>query len=291
LTTKSNRLGKGLEALIPDVSGEVQPTGMDSLSDIDVSTIERNPQQPRTEFNENALEGLKKSIQENGVIQPITVRKTDSGYELIAGERRLRAVQELGYKKIPAFIMQITSEDQMLEMALVENIQREDLNPIELARAYQQLQKEHGLTQEQVAVKVGKDRATIANFIRLLKLPRQIRESLQKNEISMGHARALMGLPSDAQKIRLWKKSVKQDYSVRKVEEAVRALLEAGKGEAKLPAPAKDPQLLEIEEQLRTIMGTQVRIKTSSKGGKIEITYYSNDDLDRLLDLFDTING
>jgi len=289
---KSSRLGKGLEALIPDIPSDEPSSRRDSLSDVDVSRIHRNPQQPRMEFDKKALEGLKQSIQENGVIQPITVRKIEDGYELIAGERRLRAVQDLGFRKIPAFVLEISSEDQMLEIALVENIQREDLNPIELARAYQQLQKEHGLTQDQVAQKVGKERATIANFIRLLKLPRQIQESLQKREISMGHARALMGLSADSDMNKLWRKTVKQDYSVRKVEEAVRSLLEDKNGNNTGPkVREKDPQLTEIEGQLRTLMGTQVRVRTSTRGGRIEIAYYSNEDLNRLLDLFDSITS
>ncbi len=285
---KSNRLGKGLEALIPQLSPDEDASRKDLLFEIEVTRVHRNPNQPRMEFDTEALEGLKQSIRENGVIQPITVRRIDEGYELIAGERRLRAVQDLGYKKIPAFVMEVKSEDQMLELALVENIQREDLNPMEMAKAFDRLQKEYGLTQEQVAMKVGKDRATVANFIRLLKLPRQVQESLQKREIDMGHARALMGLTSPSEILMLLARTVKQQYSVRKVEECVRAVLA---GDSRKPKVRKsEVHYSEIEERLRSLLGTQVRVTSSGKGGRIEISFYSDDDLDRILERLDTIN-
>jgi len=216
------------------------------------------------------------------------VRKVDGEFELIAGERRLRAVQDLGYTKIPAFVMEVTSEDQMLELALVENIQREDLNPMELAKAYQRLQKEYGLTQETVAQKVGKDRATVANFIRLLKLPRAIQESLRIDEISMGHARAIMGLSSPGEQIRVWKKTVKQGWSVRKVEEVVREKSE-GREKAKKTVLKRSSFLVEVEDKIRSIFGTQVRIRTLDRGGRIEISYYSDEDLNRILELVQQI--
>jgi len=285
---KNKRLGKGLEALIPQISPEEESEKGEKLLEIEAAKVRANPFQPRTEFDKKGLEELKQSVMENGVIQPITVRKTDEGFELIAGERRLKAVQELGFSRIPAFVMDVDSEDKMLELALVENIQREDLNPIELAKAYQRLQKEYGLTHEAVAQKVGKDRATVTNFIRLLKLPRKIQDSLHSGQISMGHARALMGLSSPAEQIKMWKKIVKQGWSVRKVEAVVRSQLEHVEKANKVTAPERSPYMVEIEDKLRSLLGTQVRIRKSGKGGKIEISYYSDEDLDRLIELLES---
>ena len=282
---KNRRLGKGLEALIPQISSEDERLHGDRLFEVEVAKVRANPFQPRTEFDRRGLEELKQSILENGVIQPITLREIDGAFELIAGERRLRAVQELGFMKIPAFVIDVTSDDKMLEMSLVENIQREDLNPIEVAKAYQQLLRKHGLTQEVVAKKVGKDRATVANFIRLLKLPREIQNSLRKGEISMGHARALMGLSSAGNQIQIWRKTVKQGWRVRKVEKVVRDRLE-GSGEGKNKAiPKKSSYLVEMEDELRSIFGTQVFVKPTSRGGKIEVSYYSDEDLVRIVEL------
>jgi len=282
---KNRRLGKGLEALIPQISSEDERLHADRLFEVEVAKVRANPFQPRTEFDQRSLEELKQSILENGVIQPITLREIDGAFELIAGERRLRAIQELGFVKIPAFVIDVTSDDKMLELSLVENIQREDLNPIEVAMAYQQLLRKYGLTQEVVARKVGKDRATVANFVRLLKLPREIQNSLRKGEISMGHARALMGLSSAGTQIQIWKKAVKQDWSVRKVEKVVRDKLE-GPGEVKnKEIPKKSSYLVEMEDELRSIFGTRVFVKPSSRGGKIEVSYYSDEDLVRIVEL------
>lgn len=280
---KNKRLGRGLEALIPQVSPEEEKRG-EMLFEVEVNKVRANPSQPRMEFSQRGLEELKQSILENGVIQPITVRKVDGEFELIAGERRLRAVQELGFAKIPAFVMEVTSEDQMLELSLVENIQREDLNPMELARAYQRLQKEYGLTQEAVAQKVGKDRATVANFVRLLKLPREIQESLRKDEVSMGHARAIMGLSSPGEQIRVWRKVIKRGWSVRKVEEVVRERLE-GENKTKRVVLERSSFLVEMEDRLRSVLGTRVQIRALGRGGRIEISYYSDEDLNRILEL------
>lgn len=282
---KNRRLGKGLEALIPQISSEDERLHADRLFEVEVAKVRANPFQPRMEFDQRSLEELKQLILENGVIQPITLREIDGAFELIAGERRLRAIQELGFVKIPAFVIDVTSDDKMLELSLVENIQREDLNPIEVAKAYQQLLRKYGLTQEVVARKVGKDRATVANFVRLLKLPREIQNSLRKGEISMGHARALMGLSSAGTQIQIWKKAVKQDWSVRKVEKVVRDKLE-GPGEVKnKEIPKKSSYLVEMEDELRSIFGTRVFVKPSSRGGKIEVSYYSDEDLVRIVEL------
>ena len=287
---KRKRLGKGLEALIPQVSPEEEAMRSDSLIVVEVSKVRPNPFQPRMELDPKRLDELKQSIVENGVIQPITIHRVRGGFELIAGERRLRAVQDLGYKKVPAFVMEISSEDQMSELALVENIQREDLNSIELAKAYQQLQKEYGLTQEAVAKKVGKDRATVANFVRLLKLPGVIQESLQKSEISMGHARALMGLSTQGEQIRVWRKMLKHGWSVRNVEEVVRTLTEGSEREKKKVVPGSSSGYLEIEDKLRSILGTRIRVIGSDQKGRIVISYFSDEELERILELLLNIN-
>lgn len=286
---KTKRLGKGLEALIPQVSPEEPVEKKESLSEVDVNKVKPNSLQPRLEFDREKLEQLKQSIAENGVIQPITVRRVDGFYELIAGERRFRAVSELGFKRVPAYIIAVESEEKILEMALIENIQRDDLNAIEVAKAYQKLQKDYGLTQEEVSKKVGKERATVANFIRLLKLPDPIQGSIQKEEISMGHARALMGLDSRGQQIDVWKKILKDGLSVRKVETLVRDMGLKTESKPKQEKPKKSPFIVECENTLRSVLGTQVSIKTSGKGGKIEVAYFSDDELERLLELMQSI--
>jgi ParB family chromosome partitioning protein len=288
MSSKSNRLGRGLEALIPQIPPEEEKTNR-ALDTLPVSRIHTNPKQPRSVFDRQGLEDLKKSIVENGVIQPVTVRKTDGGFEIIAGERRLRAVVELGYERIPAYVMDVESEEKMLELALVENVQREDLNPIELAKAYDQLQTEYRLSQEEVAQKVGKDRATVANFIRLLKLPDVIQESLSKNEISMGHARAFMGLGSRSDQLKVWKKTLAKGWSVRKVEDEVRLQTETAKQPGKPKSGKRHPYFGEAEDRIRTALGTQVKIVASGKGGRIEIRYFSEEELDRLIELFQNI--
>jgi ParB family transcriptional regulator, chromosome partitioning protein len=285
MKSNRNRLGRGLEALIPQVSEEEESGAKESLSSIEVARIKSNPQQPRLDFDDERLGELKQSIAENGIIQPITVREINDGYELISGERRLRAARELGYDSIPAYIMVCESDDHMLELALVENIQRENLNPIELAKAYNQLQTEYGLTQEQVAKKVAKDRATIANFIRLLKLPDIIQDSLSANKLSMGHARAIMGLPSKTDQIKVWKRTVEGGWPVRRVEEEVRKMTENENQEIKSAKPEKNPYYSEVEDKLRSAIGTQVKLHSLKNGGKIEIDYYSDDDLERIIDL------
>ena len=288
---KSKRLGKGLEALIPQITPEEAENRADALSQIAVSLIQSNPEQPRSVFHRQKLEELKQSISENGLIQPVTVRKSEDGFELISGERRLRAVQELGVNRIPAYIIEVESDEKLLELSLIENIQRDDLNAIEVAHAYERLQKEYKLTQEEVARKVGKDRATVANFIRLLRLPEKIQESLEKDEISMGHARAIMGLTSRGEQMQVWRKAVKGGWSVRKTEEAVRQLTEKPEKKAVLPPTAQNPAVQSMEDRLRTVLGSQVKIRQTGEGGKIEISYFSQGDLDRLMELLEQIGG
>lgn len=298
------RLGRGLDALIPRVATrEISIDSKDLRFDdgqsvgvvakIEIAKIKPNPYQPRESFDRDSLEELKQSIIEKGVIQPITVRRLPGGmYELIAGERRVKASAEAGFTHIPAYIIEVESEKELLELALIENIQREKLNPIEIAKAYQRLIEELGYTQEEIAKKIGKDRTTVANFIRLLKLPEQIQESLKKGEITMGHARALINIPNKKLQIEIWNKIIKQGWSVRKVEKAVRDLLKGKELESKtLKKKTHTPAgLRDIESKLKRIFGTQVKIKQSSNNrGEIIIEFYSNDDFERLLELFEII--
>lgn len=278
-------LGKGLGALIPELlSSEAEK--VEALRQIEVTQISSNPFQPREDFDPGALEELKNSIAEKGVIQPITVRKTDFGYQLIAGERRLRATKALGLETIPAFIVEVTSDNELLELSLIENIQREDLNPIDLAKAYQRLITECNLTQEEIARRVGKDRSTITNFIRLLKLPTEIQGSLRKGELDMGHARALISLEDKKEQLRIWKKTVRDKLSVRRVEEAVKKIMQEKKVQP--PIYKKKPShIIRAESRLREFFGTQVRIFPKKEGGRIEIEYYSDEDLERIMEILE----
>ena len=234
---KKSALGKGLGALLPNIEfydkgfkftddeDIIESKNEHNLTEIPISKIVFNPYQPRRNFDEKALEELKNSIIENGVISPITVRRSVNGYELIAGERRLRASVMAGLEKIPAYIREIDDSANLLQLALIENLQREDLNPIEIANGYQRLIEEHNLTQEQVAIKMGKDRSTITNFLRLLKLPQKIQDSLSKGEITTGHARALLPLSNSESMIFAWKEIIKNGLSVRATENLVKDII------------------------------------------------------------------
>ncbi len=288
------RLGKGLQALIPSIqeddAGTSGGSGKEIAVELEVERIEHNPMQPRQDYDPGALNELKQSIQENGIIQPIVVRHSGNGrYQIVAGERRFRAAVELGLKTVPVRIMEVEADKDLLELALVENIQRENLNPIDLALSYQRLMDEYNLTQEEVAQKIGKDRATVANVVRLLKLPPQIQESLRKGEIREGHARALLGIKDKQRITEVWKKVVKNNYSVRQVEQLVKKI--NGESETKTTnRPRKNVFLIRIEEQLREILGTQVKIRPKKEGGLIEIAYYSPEDLERLIEMFNQIS-
>ena len=282
---RKTALGKGLRALIPDVPIDNRDT-LSSIVNIQVTKVSPNPFQPREHFSRTKLEELKNSIAEKGIVQPITVRPHNSGYQLIAGERRLRAVQDLGLETIPAYILDAVSDEDMLEMSIIENIHREDLNPLDIARGYQRLIDEIKLTQEEVAQKVGKDRTTVTNFLRLLTLPRRIQESLSSGELSMGHARALITLNNSEEQIRIWKKTLQNALSVRRVEQLVRdSSQEVKKLQRKDTVSTLPRYLKEAEDRLRQTLATQVRIKSNRKGGVIDIEYYSTDDLDRLITL------
>ncbi|HCA81293.1 MAG TPA: DNA-binding protein [Bacteroidetes bacterium] len=295
---KKTVLGRGLSALIPkapmkEVSVRHDEVGSDSggvgiMARIPVDQIRPNPFQPRTEFDPEALAELTRSIVEKGVIQPVTVRRVEGGYQLVTGERRLRAAQNAGLSEIPAYIIAVDSDEEMLELALIENIQRETLNPIEIAHAYRRLIDECHLTQEEVAEKVGKDRTTVTNFIRLLKLPQEIQIGLRKNQLSMGHARALINIPTEGLQLRLFQKIVDSGMSVRKVELLAKS---AGKPAESTGRKASTREVSagvqSLEEKLRQTLGTKVTVREKEQGrGEIVIEYYSLDDLDRLLDLF-----
>lgn len=286
--------GRGLDALID--TGDVNTQGSSNLNEIEISLIEPNPNQPRREFDQDALQELANSINEVGIIQPITLRQLTSGkYQIIAGERRWRASQLAGLKSIPAYIRTVEDEGVM-EMALVENIQREDLNAIEVALAYQHLAETTGMTQEKISKRVGKSRAAITNFMRLLKLPAQVQMALKNHEIDMGHARALLAIDSPSTQIKLFKEIQKQQYSVRKVEEMVQAIKNGedvktvkGKVAAKSQLPA---EFNVLKERLTQFFQTKVQMTCSSKGkGKISISFNNEDELERIMNTLDSVNN
>jgi ParB family chromosome partitioning protein len=294
---KKSVLGRGLGALIPrtpvqEMSVKREHSIPDSgengiLANIDIAKIRPNPFQPRIDFDKDALEELARSIVEKGVIQPITVRRADGGYEMISGERRLRAAQAARLKQIPSYIVTVESDEDMLEMALIENIQREHLNPIEVATGYQRLMQDCHLTTEEIAKRVGKERSTVTNFIRLLKLPPKIQEGLRKDQIQMGHARAMINLPNEKTQLRLFEKIVDGELSVRKVEDLVKAFMKRSFKHAKQSQQTPSSSITNVEEKLRQYLGTKVSVRPKEGGrGEIIVEYYSLEDLDRLIDLF-----
>lgn len=288
--SKVSALGRGLDALIS--TEEVHAQGSSTINEVAIDLIEANPNQPRREFDEQALQELAASIREIGIIQPITLRQEPDGkYMIIAGERRWRASQIAGLTAIPAYIRTI-SDESVMEMALVENIQREDLNAIEIALAYQHLLDNDGMTQEKVSERVGKSRAAITNYLRLLRLPAQIQLSLQKKELDMGHARALLSLDSPSLQIKLYKEILKNGYSVRKVEELVNSLKngdEVKVGGKTVAGASALPQEFEVlKNRIASLVDSKVQMSCSAKGkGKITIPFSNYEDLERLVMLFD----
>lgn len=280
---KKQALGRGLSALIP-MTDENQTNGSSSFIDCDISLISPNRYQPRTIFSEEELSDLSKSIISQGVIQPLIVRKAETGYELIAGERRLRASKIAGLETVPVVIKDI-SDTEMLEMAIVENIQRENFGAIEEADAYQRLMDEFNLTQDQVANKVGKSRSAVANFLRLRQLPPHIKESINNNLISMGHARSLLSAANSSQQDYVWKKIIESKLSVRDTEKLIKKLKEEFEKEEELPKrPDSDSIYFEsVANDLSGRFGTKVQIKRKGTKGKVEIDFYSDSDLERLL--------
>lgn len=287
---KRNALGRGLSALLSDSdtvhSG--RPPQPDGISEIPVGNIEANPYQPRTHFDLVALEELADSIKVQGIIQPITVRKLGAGqYQLISGERRLQASKIAGLESVPAYI-RTANDEQMLEMALIENIQRQDLNPIEISLAYQRLLEELGLKQESLGEKVGKKRATVNNYLRLLKLPPAIQIGLRDAKISMGHARALINVEDSDRQLGIFQQAVEEELSVRKVEELVRELSGPKKQNESNNKSAKSVHIQKLERDLEEKFGNRVIINQNSAGkGDLKITFDSREDLERILEILD----
>ncbi len=288
---KFNALGRGLDALIS--TEEVRTQGSSTINEIAIDQIEANPNQPRREFDEAALQELANSIREIGIIQPITLRQiADNRFQIIAGERRWRASQKAGLKSIPAYIRTINDENVM-EMALVENIQREDLNAIEIALAYQHLMEAGGMTQEKVSERVGKSRTAVTNYLRLLKLPAQVQMALQNKEIDMGHARALLSIDSPALQIKLFKEIVKNGYSVRKVEDIVKQFkdreeIKTTKEKNRKPNMPEEFDIL--RKRLSDFLNTKVEMTCSAKGkGKISIPFANEEELEHIMHMFDQL--
>lgn len=288
----NNPLGRGLDALISTEA--VRPQGSSTISEVSIEQIEANPNQPRREFDEEALNELANSIREIGIIQPITLRQVDDNrFQIIAGERRWRASQIAGLKAIPAYIRTIKDENVM-EMALVENIQREDLNAIEIALAYEHLLTNSGMTQEKVSERVGKSRTAISNYLRLLKLPAQVQMALQNKEIDMGHARALLAIDSPSLQVKLFKEIQKNGYSVRKVEEMVKKLKNGEdivSGKKKIASNQQMPQEYSaLREHLSDFFKTKVQMTWSASGkGKISIPFANEEDLERIMSMLDKL--
>ncbi len=281
MTDKRPALGRGLSALIPDTPRPAAPTEGERAAHIDLDLLVPNSRQPRTYIDEARLEELAQSIRANGVIQPILVRRAGDRYEIVAGERRWRAAQRAGLLKVPVTVRDIP-DDRLLQVALIENIQRDDLNPIEEAQAFRRLIDELQLSQEDLALAVGKDRATIANYLRLLRLPTEVRADISSGTISMGHARAIVGLPDDASQRRLAREVVSRGLSVRETEALVRR---EGKPAAVPPPPRRvDPNTRAAEEQLKLSLGTSVRIVRKGTGGRIELDFTNEDELQRLFE-------
>ena len=276
MADKRPALGRGLSALIPDAP--LVSAASERALEVDIDLLRPNRDQPRTAMDESKIEELSRSIKSNGIIQPIVVRKTNEGYEIVAGERRWRASQHAGLAKVPVVVRDIP-EDRMLAAALIENIQREDLNPIEEAQAYRRLVDEHHLTQEQIADAVGKDRSSVANYLRLLKLPTEVRSNLSAGSLSMGHARALLALPDETDQLRVAREVVAKNLSVRETETIVKKGTQPAAVREEKP---KDVHTRAAEEKLRFAMGTRVRIVRKGKGGRIEIDFQSEDELQRV---------
>lgn len=289
---KFNALGRGLDALISTES--VRPQGSSTINEIPLEQIEANPNQPRREFDEEALQELANSINEIGIIQPITLRQVaENKFQIIAGERRWRASQLAGLQAIPAYIRTIKDES-IMELALVENIQREDLNAIEIALAYEHLLSAEGMTQERVSERVGKSRTAITNYLRLLKLPAQVQMALQKKEIDMGHARALLAIDSPSLQIKLFREIEKHGYSVRKVEELAQKLkngedIQSGKKIIVTKTPMSE-EVTRIRQRLCDFLDAKVQMTCSPKGkGKISIPFANEEELARIMATFDKL--
>lgn len=293
MAQKRNALGRGLDALFS--MDEVQTGGSSSISEIELSKIKVNPNQPRREFDPVALQELADSIREIGIIQPITLRKiSDEEYQIIAGERRFRASQMAGLERVPSYI-RTADDENVLEMALIENIQREDLNSVEIALTYQHLLDQYGLTQERLSERVGKKRTTVANYLRLLKLPAPVQMGLKNKQIDMGHARALLTLDDPKLQVKVYEEIVAQGYSVRRVEEIVKSLSQGesivSNGRKITPKQRRLPEEYNmLKQQLSGFFNTRVQLTCSDQGkGKISIPFANEEELERIMSIFDTL--
>lgn len=275
-------LGKGLSALISENVDESGAVSQKTVAIVKTTDIDYNSQQPRLHYEEEALEELKSSIKEKGILQPILVRTKNDRFEIVAGERRFRAAQALGLEEVPVVVKDV-SDEEALVLALIENIQREELNVIEEAKAFKRLVDDFHLTQEQVADAVGKNRSTVTNILRLLRLPVAIQDAVSKNLISMGHARTLLSVEDEKKQYQVFLAIMEKGSSVRQAEEMTKSLFVDGKKHAKAKKE-KDHELVYLEEELRNLLGTKVLIEAKKKRGKIVIEYYSLDDLDRILE-------
>jgi ParB family chromosome partitioning protein len=284
---KNKALGRGLDILIPTFSSNEEGRIQDvPVKEIRLEHIRTNPFQPRRDFSQEELKELTESIRQKGLITPLTITERNGEYILIAGERRLRACRELKMQTVPAYIRDVESDEELMELALIENIQREDLNPIEEAMAYRALIERYGLSQELVAERIGKKRSTVTNSLRLLKLPQEIRESLIADEITSGHARAILAAETPAKMIRVWQQVIQKGLSVREAER----LTQKNDSEKKHTASTahRDSALLKLESAFQQALGTKVKIRHRQNGGSIEISYYSTDDLDRILEIIES---
>jgi ParB family transcriptional regulator, chromosome partitioning protein len=277
---KKKALGRGLGALIPEIEKSQEP--VKDFFYCEIELIRPNRFQPRLQFDDEELEALCRSIKEQGILQPLLVRDDNDGFQLIAGERRLRAARKAGLTQVPVVIKRV-NDSKLLELSIVENIQRANLNPMEEAEAYHRLIAEFNLTQDEAATRVGKSRSAVANFLRLRQLPEQIKASIQAGSVTMGHARALLGVENSALQMAAWRSVVKKGLSVRETEDLIRTL----KNEKKKPESGNksstDRYLLGLADDLSRHFGTKVMIKRRGQTGKVEIEFYSNDDLDRLI--------
>ena len=292
MDNKSSVLGKGLSAIFSEKNVDVNSLsrseeGNNLSREIELSRIKVNPLQPRDDFDEEKLKELAESIRLNGIIQPVTVKESGGDYMLISGERRVRASKLIGLEKIPAYVYQKPADtnDSLLELALIENIQREDLNPMELSDSYQRLVNEYNLTQEQIAERVSKQRSTVANLLRLQKLPVEIKISLRKNEITEAHARRLLVIDNPEDQLILWKRIVTENISVKNLEDMTKSSVKKPRKKKVRLGEIYDPYIQSLEDKLRNFFGTKVTINRKSKfSGEIVIEFYSSEDIERISD-------
>lgn len=285
---KSRPLGKGLKALFEESSISDYIDSGKKFLEIPTDNVYPNPLQPREKIDNEQYESLKQSIKKKGLIQPIAVRQVGNNFEIVAGEQRWKAVKELSIPTIPAYLLQIRDRRELLEISMLENLRRVDLNPMEVALGYKRLSTEFGMTQQEISETFSVDRSTVANFMRLLKLPDDIQNRVKNGDLSMGHARALLALPTIQEQRALMQRILDGNLNVRQTESLIKSpKIKISKSTKELPK--KSAVITQLEDRLRYVLGSQVRIKTHKDGGKIEIDYYSNEDLERLMGLFTII--